>query len=194
MQNPNDPFAFLKAQWPDLGSSFQMPQAAMSSLDPQVIDKRIEDLKTVEQWLGFNLNLVRSTIQGLEIQKGTLAAIQSFQQSMQDFGQTVSAKASEPGPDADKASPEQVASPNQTLNQAVNQAAMAQASDWWNGVQQQFQTFVQAAQQATGPAAAPADSVKAKKAPSNNKSVPRARATSGKTRAGKTSTRRSPSS
>jgi hypothetical protein len=125
-----------------------MPQAAMSSLDPQVIDKRIEDLKTVEQWLGFNLNLVRSTIQGLEIQKGTLAAIQSFQQSMQDFGQTVSAKASEPGPDADKASPEQAASPNQTLNQAVNQAAMAQASDWWNGVQQQFQTFVQAAQQA----------------------------------------------
>lgn len=190
MQNPNDPFAFLKAQWPDLGNSFQMPQAAMSSLDPQVIDKRIEDLKTVEQWLGFNLNLVRSTIQGLEVQKGTLAAIQSFQQSMQDFGQTVSAKASEPGPDADKASPEQAASPNQTLNQAVNQAAMAQASDWWNGVQQQFQTFVQAAQQV----AAPADSVKAKKAPSNNKSAPRARATSGKTRAGKTSTRRSPSS
>lgn len=162
----------------------------MSSLDPQVIDKRIEDLKTVEQWLGFNLNLVRSTIQGLEVQKGTLAAIQSFQQSMQGFGQTVSAKASEPGPDADKASPEQAASPNQTLNQAVNQAAMAQASDWWNGVQQQFQTFVQAAQQV----AAPADSVKAKKAPSNNKSAPRARATSGKTRAGKTSTRRSPSS
>lgn len=59
----------------------------MSSLDPQVIDKRIEDLKTVEQWLSFNLNLVKSTIQGLEIQKGTLAAIQSFQQSMQDFGQ-----------------------------------------------------------------------------------------------------------
>ena len=195
MQNPNDPFAFLKAQWPDLGSSFQMPQAAMSSLDPQVIDKRIEDLKTVEQWLGFNLNLVRSTIQGLEIQKGTLAAIQSFQQSMQDFGQTVSSKGSEIGPDAeDEASPEQAASLNQTLNQAVNQAAMAQASDWWNGVQQQFQTFVKAAQQASGPVAAPADSVKAKKGPSNSKSEPRARTTSSKPKARKTSSRQSPSS
>jgi hypothetical protein len=137
MQNPNDPFAFLKAQWPDLGSSFQMPQAAMTSLDPQVIDKRIEDLKTVEQWLSFNLNLVKSTIQGLEIQKGTLAAIQSFQQSMQDFTQP-SDSASEQASDAP---PEQ--SPN------LNQAAMAQASDWWNGMQQQFQHFVQAAQQAT---------------------------------------------
>jgi hypothetical protein len=137
MQNPNDPFAFLKAQWPELGSSFQMPQAAMTSLDPQVIDKRIEDLKTVEQWLSFNLNLVKSTIQGLEIQKGTLAAIQSFQQSMQDFTQP-SASASEKTGDAQ---PEQ--GPN------LNQAAMAQASDWWNGMQQQFQHFVQAAQQST---------------------------------------------
>ncbi|MFZ9140972.1 MAG: PhaM family polyhydroxyalkanoate granule multifunctional regulatory protein [Burkholderiaceae bacterium] len=190
MQNPNDPFAFLKAQWPDLGSSFQMPQAAMSSLDPQVIDKRIEDLKTVEQWLGFNLNLVRSTIQGLEIQRGTLAAIQSFQQSMQDFGQTVSPKDGEPSPDANQAKPEHA----DGLNQTLNQAAMAQASDWWNGVQHQFQTFVQAAQQATGQAAAPADSVKTKKGQSHSKSAPRARATSGKTKAGKTSTRRSPSS
>lgn len=109
----------------------------MTSLDPQVIDKRIEDLKTVEQWLSFNLNLVKSTIQGLEIQKGTLAAIQSFQQSMQDFTQPPDSA----GEQAGDARTEQ--GPN------LNQAAMSQASDWWNGMQQQFQHFVQAAQQAT---------------------------------------------
>jgi hypothetical protein len=141
MQNSNDPFAFLKAQWPDLGNSFQMPQAAMSSLDPQVIDKRIEDLKTVEQWLSFNLNLVKSTIQGLEIQKGTLAAIQSFQQSMQDFAQ--------PSDSASEQSSEQTNEARPAQSPHLNQAAMAQASDWWNGMQQQFQHFVQAAQQAT---------------------------------------------
>lgn len=165
MQNPNDPFAFLKAQWPDLGSSFQMPQAAMTSLDPQVIDKRIEDLKTVEQWLSFNLNLVKSTIQGLEIQKGTLAAIQSFQQSMQDFTQP-SDSASEKGNDAQAAQ-----SPD------LNQAAMAQASDWWNGVQQQFQHFVQAAQQATQQGAGqldPRDSA-APSAPAKKKAASSAR-------------------
>lgn len=113
----------------------------MTSLDPQVIDKRIEDLKTVEQWLSFNLNLVKSTIQGLEIQKGTLAAIQSFQQSMQDFTQSSDSTREK----ANDARPEQ--SPN------LNQAAMAQASGWWNGMQQQFQHFVQAAQQATQPSA-----------------------------------------
>jgi hypothetical protein len=183
MQNPNDPFAFLKAQWPDLGSSFQMPQAAMTSLDPQVIDKRIEDLKTVEQWLSFNLNLVKSTIQGLEIQKGTLAAIQSFQQSMQDFGQP-SDSASERGGDAPT---EQ--SPN------LNQAAMAQASDWWNGMQQQFQHFVQAAQQATQQATQPgagqpeAKDPTTKSASRNKKAAPTARARTTKSTSRRTSPR-----
>ena len=179
MQNPNDPFAFLKAQWPDLGSSFQMPQAAMTSLDPQVIDKRIEDLKTVEQWLSFNLNLVKSTIQGLEIQKGTLAAIQSFQQSMQDFAQP-SDSASERGGDAPT---EQ--SPN------LNQAAMAQASDWWNGMQQQFQHFVQAAQQATqaGAGQPEAKDPTTKSASRNKKAAPTARARTTKSTSRRTSPR-----
>jgi hypothetical protein len=145
MQNPNDPFAFLKAQWADLGSSFQMPQAAMSSLDPQVIDKRIEDLKTVEQWLSFNLNMVKSTIQGLEIQKGTLAAIQSFQQSMQDFGQSASVEGAAQDSTASAGTEDGTSTPGSGLNDA----AMAQAAGWWNGMQQQFQHFVQAAQQAT---------------------------------------------
>jgi len=131
MQNPSDPFAFLKAQWPDLGSSFQLPQAAMSSMDPQVIDKRIEDLKTVEQWLSFNLNLVKTSIQGLEIQKGTLEAIRSFQKSMEEFGQ----------PNSSQTTDDNSADPD---TNPLNQAAMRQASDWWNGVQNQFQSFVTA--------------------------------------------------
>lgn len=136
MQNPSDPFAFLKAQWPDLGGHFQPSQAAMSNLDPQAIDKRIEDLKTVEQWLTFNLNLVKTGIQGLEIQKGTLAAIQQFQQSIQTFGhptkenQETDAQGAAEAPASDAA------------------GAMAQAAQWWGGVQQQFQQFVSAAQQA----------------------------------------------
>lgn len=148
----------------------------MTSLDPQVIDKRIEDLKTVEQWLSFNLNLVKSTIQGLEIQKGTLAAIQSFQQSMQDFTQP-SDSASEKASDA---KPEQ--SPN------LNQAAMAQASDWWNGMQQQFQHFVQAAQQATQQGAGhpeAKDPITTKSASTKKKAEPSTRS-----RAAKSSSRR----
>ncbi len=117
----------------------------MSSLDPQVIDKRIEDLTTVEQGLSFNLNMAKSTIQGLEIQKGTLAAIQSFQQSMQDFGQSATAEGSGQDSTASAGTDDGTSIPGS----ALNAAAMAQATGWWNGMQQQFQHFVQAAQQAT---------------------------------------------
>ena len=180
MQNPNDPFAFLKAQWPELGSSFQMPQAAMTSLDPRVIDKRIEDLKTVEQWLSFNLNLVKSTIQGLEIQKGTLAAIQSFQQSMQDFTQPPASASEKAGDAQSEPSP------------SLNQAAMAQASDWWNGMQQQFQHFVQAAQQATQEGAGQpeaTDSMSRKPASTKKKTAPGTRSRAAKSPSRRTTAR-----
>ena len=48
-------------------------------LDPNDIEKRIADLKSVETWLSMNMNVLRMTIQGLEMQKATLAAFQLMQ-------------------------------------------------------------------------------------------------------------------
>ena len=48
-------------------------------LDPNDIEKRIADLKSVESWLSMNMNVLRMTIQGLEMQKATLAAFQAMQ-------------------------------------------------------------------------------------------------------------------
>ena len=39
-------------------------------------EKKIADLKSVETWLTLNLNMLRLSIQGLEMQKNTLAAMQ----------------------------------------------------------------------------------------------------------------------
>lgn len=54
-----------------------MPGMVAPTLDVAEIDKRITDLKSVENWLNLNLNVLRMTIQGLEMQKATLAAMQS---------------------------------------------------------------------------------------------------------------------
>jgi hypothetical protein len=69
-----DPFELLKQMWAPMG----LPLAPL--LDPNDIEKRIADLKSVETWLSMNMNVLRMTIQGLEMQKATLAA---FQQGMQ---------------------------------------------------------------------------------------------------------------
>jgi hypothetical protein len=51
------------------------------TLDVNEIDKRITDLKTVEGWLRMNLNMLQMSIQGLEMQRATLAAMQAISQS-----------------------------------------------------------------------------------------------------------------
>lgn len=52
--------------------------AGMPTLNIEELDKRIQDLKSVENWLQLNMSVLRSTIQGLEVQRATLAALQSF--------------------------------------------------------------------------------------------------------------------
>ncbi len=78
MSNAPDPFDFLKAFWNPLG----LPFAGMGTptLNVPEIEKRIADLKLVENWLNMNLSMLRMSIQGLEMQRLSLAA-------MQDAGQ-----------------------------------------------------------------------------------------------------------
>ena len=68
-----DPFELLKKMWAPMG----LPLAPL--LDQNDIEKRIADLKSIETWLSMNMNVLRMTIQGLEMQKATLAAFQAMQ-------------------------------------------------------------------------------------------------------------------
>jgi len=72
--SPQDPFEMFRRLWGPLG--VPLPGMAMPTLDPQEIDQRIRDLKSVESWLAMNLNMLRMAIQGLEMQKATLSAMQ----------------------------------------------------------------------------------------------------------------------
>ena len=52
--------------------------SAFPGLDVDELEKRIKDLKSVENWLNLNLNILKSTIQGLEVQHATMMALKSF--------------------------------------------------------------------------------------------------------------------
>ena len=54
-----------------------VPGMIAPTLDVAEIDKRIADLKSVETWLNLNLNVLRMTIQGLEMQRSTMSAMQT---------------------------------------------------------------------------------------------------------------------
>ena len=66
-----DGFDFVKKIW----GSLPIPSVMNPTTDLDELDKRISDLKAVEQWLNVNLSMLRATIQGLEVQRGTIATI-----------------------------------------------------------------------------------------------------------------------
>jgi hypothetical protein len=74
-QPPQDPFELFRRLWGPLG--VPLPGMAMPTLDPKEIDKRIAELRSVEGWLNMNLNMVKFSIQGLELQRATLAAMRT---------------------------------------------------------------------------------------------------------------------
>ena len=71
---PQDPFEVFRRLWGPLG--LPVPGMAVPTMDPKEVAKRIADLKSVEGWLTMNLNMVKLSIQGLEMQKATLQAMQ----------------------------------------------------------------------------------------------------------------------
>jgi hypothetical protein len=83
---PPDPFELFRRLWGPLG--VPLPGMSMPTLDPQEIDKRIAELKSVDSWLTLNQNMLRAAIQGLEMQKAGLQQMQSMQQAMQQAMQT----------------------------------------------------------------------------------------------------------
>jgi hypothetical protein len=74
MNQPPDPLEFLKSLWGPMG----LPMAGLSSpaAAASEVERRIAELKSVENWLNMNLNVLRMTIQGLEMQKAGLAVMQ----------------------------------------------------------------------------------------------------------------------
>ena len=79
---PQDPLEMFRRLWGPLG--VPLPGMAMPTLDPLEVEKRIADLRSVEAWLSMNLNMVKFSIQGLELQKATLQAMRGATEPKQE--------------------------------------------------------------------------------------------------------------
>jgi hypothetical protein len=96
--NMTDGIDFVRKMWgvtglpglPTVGGITQfahgLPQALPSMITPTLdvgeLDKRIADLRAVEQWLALNANMLRATIQSLEVQRNTIATLKNLGGSM----------------------------------------------------------------------------------------------------------------
>lgn len=75
-KSTNDPLDFVRGMWNNMG--FSLPGMVAPTLDVDELDKRIADMKAVENWLKMNTSMLQMTIQGLEMQRAALAAVQAM--------------------------------------------------------------------------------------------------------------------
>jgi enoyl-CoA hydratase len=74
MNAMNDTMEFVRNMW----GAMKVPGMTMPSMSPEEINKQITDLKAVESWLQLNMNMLRSSIQALEMQSATLSTLQTM--------------------------------------------------------------------------------------------------------------------
>ena len=180
MQNPfqqagqasaesQDPLAFVKKLWGDM----QLPGMVTPNLSLNDLDKQIQDLKTVESWLTLNMNMLRGSIQALEVQRATIAALKTMGESFTKTANgtaTSSSNASWPMPDNSQASKPPAFDPLLAENEEADEEDEPSGSEaktseasvppfnpaaWWTVLQDQFKQALQTAMQDPGADAAP---------------------------------------
>lgn len=123
------------------------------TMDPQELEQKITELKAVLQWLEANARLTQATIQALEVQRMTLAALKSMNvdlgdlagrmaEAMQAGAQDMAASsAAEPEARAGEASsptPDAETAAKAASGPASPLPGMMDPMQWWNAVSQQF--------------------------------------------------------
>ena len=142
------------------GASQGMPQMPSLSnwiaptLNVEDLQKRIDELKTVQFWLEQNSKAIGATVQALEVQKMTLSTLKGMNFSMGELADALQLKpgaastatpAASPAADPPAPPARKPARRKPATGQAAEGAAPAAASgavdpmQWWGALSQQFQ-------------------------------------------------------
>ena len=143
------------------------------TLSVEEVDKRIQELKTVQYWLEQNGHALKATIQALEVQKMTLSTLRGMNVRMEDIASAFTKQAAAMTPAPAAAAPaepepeeveeedelpeeEEAPAPQKTKTRARPAAAKSKAGEgagvidpmqWWGSLTEQFQQIASSALQ-----------------------------------------------
>lgn len=146
------------------------------TLNVEDIDKRIQELKSVQFWLEQNARALSATVQALEVQKLTLATLKGMNVSAADLAKAFTPKApaaaapSPAAPSHTAATPPPAPAPAAAASAAAGTPAAASLVDpaqWWSALTQQFQQIAASALSDVGKAAASAQAAAAARKPAS---------------------------
>ena len=95
---PQQALEFMQKMWNPLGFAvpgmppapgataaaplFPNPMAMFATLDPAEIERKIGELRVIENWLSMSLNFMQLSIKTLELQRASLEAIRAGAQAV----------------------------------------------------------------------------------------------------------------
>ena len=186
-------FEFLQGLFKNAGAGLpHIGQWVAPTLNPDELDKRIQELKTVQFWLEQNARLLGTTIQALEVQRMTLSTLQTMNLPLADLGEALkirmpaepplSAEAPAPSSEAASATAAAAAAPAPARKGKPRKPARAAATvvpaavdpmKWWGALTQQFaELAAQAVKDATPERVAPPPPPRAAPSPSRMGKAP----------------------
>ena len=90
-------FDFLQGLVKNAGAAMpSVGQWVAPTLNPEEIEKRIDELKTVQFWLEQNARMLGATIQALEVQRMTLSTLKTMNVSFADLTESLKIRMPEP--------------------------------------------------------------------------------------------------
>ena len=146
-------FDFLQNLVKNAGSAMPaMGQWIAPTLNPEELDKRIGELRTVQFWLEQNARMLAATIQALEVQRMTLSTLKTMNVQMGDLRDSLHARATapapEPAPEAPAAEPPADEKKPKSKAAALEPgASMVDPVQWWGALTKQFTQLAATAMQ-----------------------------------------------
>ena len=176
-------FEFMQSLVKNAGAALPgIGQWVAPTLDPEEIDKRIKELRTVQFWLEQNSRMLDATIQALEVQRMTLSTLQTMNVQMEGLRDSLhikmpvmpglapapaaavpasapthlfaSAPAHVPAPAPAKEAPSDAHAEADDSATAAPQPGLVDPMQWWSALTKQFTELATTAMKDTGTDAA----------------------------------------
>ena len=120
-------FDFLQSLVKNAGAAIPgIGQWVAPTLDPAELEKRINELRTVQFWLEQNARMLATTIQALEVQRMTLSTLKTMNVQMGDLRESLKIKP----PGGGAAAP--AAAPTATAPALAGKVEPTHAGDAWS--------------------------------------------------------------
>ncbi len=131
-------FDFLQGLVKNAGSAIPgIGQWVAPTLDPEELEKRIGELRTVQFWLEQNARMLATTIQALEVQKMTLSTLKTMNVQMGDLRESLKLKPLTVNPlAAASAATAKKAAPRTAKVEPLT--GMVDPMQWWGALTNQF--------------------------------------------------------